>query len=137
VKHRRGHNLHCIHVATSEQDVVIKWSIDKFIVSDESFSLKFNGDILEDSLGRGGSSVISLQSNGGWYDIRRANFMPGYFGHDACGCTFINNATMNCDVPDFNSYLERDQSQEKRFPAIEIKGDESSISRVDYPQSGK
>jgi hypothetical protein len=125
VKHRRGHNLHRIHVATSEQDVVIKRSIDNFNVNEDSFSSEFNGEILEESLERGGSSIVSPQSNGGWYELRRAKFLPDGFGHDACGCTFINNAVVNCDVPYFNWYLESDQSGETRFPTIEIKGDES------------
>jgi hypothetical protein len=44
---------------------------------------------------------------------------------------------MNCDVPDFNRYLESYQSGEMGFPTIKIKGDESSVSRVDCPQGGK
>jgi hypothetical protein len=120
-----------------EQDVVVKQSINKFNVNEDSFASEFNRDILEESLERGGSSIVSPQSNGRWYELRRAKFLPYGFGHDACGCTFINNAMVNYDVMDFNWYLESDQSRETRFPTIEIKCDESSISRVDCPQSGK
>jgi hypothetical protein len=95
-KHRRGHNLHHIHVAMSKQDVVNDRSIDNFNVNEDSFAPKFNEDILEESLERGWSSVVSPQSNGGWYELRRANFLLDDFGHDACGCTFINNAAVNC-----------------------------------------
>ena len=62
--------------------------------------------------------------------------MPYDFGHDACGCTFINDAAVNSDVPNFNRYLENDQSGEMGFPTINIKGDEASINRVDFPQVG-
>jgi hypothetical protein len=47
-KHIRGYNLHSIHVATSEQDIVIKWGIYKFNVNQDGFSPKIDGDILED-----------------------------------------------------------------------------------------
>jgi hypothetical protein len=136
-KHRRGHNLHHIHVATSEQDVVVEQSVDNFNFNEDSFSPEFNGwNILEESLRRGGSFIVRPQSNGRWYELRRANFLPYSFGHDGCGCTFINNVVVNCDVLDFKWYLESDQSRETRFPTIEIKGDELSINRVECLQSG-
>jgi hypothetical protein len=47
-KHRRGYRLHSIHVAMSEQDIVIKWGFDKFDVDEDGFSPEFDGDILED-----------------------------------------------------------------------------------------
>jgi hypothetical protein len=133
VKHRRRDGLHFIHVATSKQDVVIEWSIDNFNVNEDSFSPKFNGDILEETFGRGWSSIISSQSDGRQYELRGAKFLPHGFGHDACGCTFINNVAVNCDVLNFNWYLESDQRGETWFPTIDIKGDESSISKFDFP----
>jgi hypothetical protein len=42
-------------------------------------------------------------------------FLPYYFGHDACGCTFIDDAPMNCDVLDLNWYLKGYQSGEAWF----------------------
>jgi hypothetical protein len=137
LKHRRGYCLHSVHVATSEQDIVIEWGIDNFNVNKDSLSPEFNGDILKEPFRRGWSSIISSQSDGRWYELGGAKFLPYGFGHDACGCTFINDATMNCDVPDFNRYLESYQSGETGFPTIKIKCDESSISRVDCPQGGK
>jgi hypothetical protein len=47
-KHKRGYFLHRIHVATPKKDIVIKWSIDKFNVNEDSFSPEFDVDILED-----------------------------------------------------------------------------------------
>jgi hypothetical protein len=47
-KHRRGYCLHSIHVAMSEQDIVIKWGIDNFNVDEDGFSPKFYRDILEE-----------------------------------------------------------------------------------------
>jgi hypothetical protein len=44
---------------------------------------------------------------------------------------------MNCNVPNFYWDLKSDQSGEARFSTVEIKCDESSIRRVDYPQGGK
>jgi hypothetical protein len=41
---------------------------------------------------------------------------------------------MNFDVPNINWYLESYQGEEAWFSAIDIKGDESSISWVDFPQ---
>jgi hypothetical protein len=121
----------------TKQDVVVEHSIDNFNLNEDIFSLEFNDDILEESLGRGGSFIVSPQSNGRGYEIWRAKFLPYGFGNDACGCTFINNAVVDCDVSDFDRYLESDQSGEMRFPTIKIEGDESSINRVDFPQSGK
>jgi hypothetical protein len=66
-KHRRGHNLHSIHVATSKQDVVIEQGIDNLNVNKNGFSPEFNGDILKEPFRRGWSSIISSQSDGGWY----------------------------------------------------------------------
>jgi hypothetical protein len=58
--------------------------------------------------------------------------MLGSFGHDACGFTFVNDATVNCDVPDFNRYLKRTKNGETGFSTIEIKCDELSIGKVNY-----
>jgi hypothetical protein len=66
-KHRRGHNLHRVHVATSKQDVVIERGVDNLNVNKNGFSSKFNGDILKDPFRRGWSSIIISQSDGGWY----------------------------------------------------------------------
>ena len=137
MKYRRGQSLHRIHVATPKKDVVIQQRVDKFNVNEDSFSPEFDGDILKEPFRRGWSSIISSQHNGRWYQFRGVEFFPYSFGHDACGCTFINDASMNCDVPNFNWYLERYQSGEMRFPTIQIKCDESSISWVDYPHGGK
>jgi hypothetical protein len=117
-KYRRGHNLHSVHVATFEQDVLIEHSIDNFNFNEDSLSPKLNGDILKDPFRGGWSSIIISQSDGGWYELRGAKFLPYGFGHDACGCTFINDVVMKCDVLDFNQYLESDQSGEMGFPTI-------------------
>ena len=45
-KHKRGYNLHKIHVATPKQDVIIKWGINNFNVDEDGFSPKFYRDIL-------------------------------------------------------------------------------------------
>jgi hypothetical protein len=137
LKHRRGDFLHSVHVAMTKQDIVIEWGIDNLIVNKDSFSPEFNEDILEDPFGRGWSFVISSQSDGRWYELGGAKFLPYGFGHDACGDTFINDAMMNCDVLDFNQYLESYQSRETGFPTINIKGDELCVSRVDYPKGRK
>ena len=50
-KHRRGDHLHRIHVVASEQDIVIKLSIDNFNVNEDGFAPKFYGDILEEPFG--------------------------------------------------------------------------------------
>jgi hypothetical protein len=136
VKHRSGHKLHSVHVATSKQDVVIKWSVDNFNFNEDSLSPEFNRDVLKEPFKRGWSSIISSQIDGRWYELRGAKFLPYGFGHDACGFTFINDVVMNCDVLDFNRYLESDHSVETGFPTINIKGDELSMSRVNYPQGG-
>ena len=44
-KHNICYHLHSIHVATSEQDIVIKWSVDNFNVDEDGFSPKFYRDI--------------------------------------------------------------------------------------------
>jgi hypothetical protein len=136
-KHRRGNCLHNIHVATTEQDIVIEWGIDNLNVNKNGFTPEFNGNILEEPFGRRWSSVISSKVMARWYEIGGAKFLPYGFGHDACGCTFINDASMNCDVPYFNWYLKNNESGEARFSTIDIKCDESGIDGVDYPQGRK
>jgi hypothetical protein len=136
-KHRRGNSLHSVHVATSKQDVVIKRGINNFNVDEDSFSPKFNKDILKEPFERGWSSMIRSQIDGRWYYLRGAKFLPYCFGHDACGCTFINDTSMNCDVPNFDWYLESYQSGDMGLPTIYIECDESSVSRVNYPQGRK
>jgi hypothetical protein len=44
---------------------------------------------------------------------------------------------MYCNVLNFNGDLKSDESGEVRFSAVEIKCDEFSIRRVDYPQGRK
>jgi hypothetical protein len=44
---------------------------------------------------------------------------------------------MNCNVLNFNGDFKRDESGEASLSAVEIKCDELSICRVDFPQSGK
>jgi hypothetical protein len=58
-KYRRGNCLHSIHVATTEQDIVIEWGIDNLNVNKNGFSPEFNRDILEEPFGRRWSSIIS------------------------------------------------------------------------------
>jgi hypothetical protein len=57
-KHKRRYCLHSVHVATSKQDILIKWGIDKFNVDKDGFSPKFDGDILEYPFRRGWSNII-------------------------------------------------------------------------------
>jgi hypothetical protein len=59
------------------------------------------------------------------------------FGHDACGCTFINNEAVDYDILDFNWHLKRDKSGETGFSTVDIKCDKSSIDRVNFPHRGK
>jgi hypothetical protein len=47
LKHRRGYDLHSVHVATSKQDILIKWGIDNFNGDEDVFPPKYCGDILE------------------------------------------------------------------------------------------
>jgi hypothetical protein len=102
LKHRRGYYLQIIHVAMSKKDIVIKQGVDNFNVDEDGFSPKFDGDILEDPF-RGGCSVnIGSQGDGRWYYLRGDKFLPYYFGHDACGCNFIDDTSMNCDVMNLN-----------------------------------
>ena len=59
LKDGRCHCLHSVHLATTEQDIVIEWSVDNFDVYENSLSPEFNGDVLEDPFRRGWSSIIS------------------------------------------------------------------------------
>jgi hypothetical protein len=43
----------------TEQDIIIERGIDKFDINENSLSLEFDGDILEEPFKRGWSSVIS------------------------------------------------------------------------------
>jgi hypothetical protein len=58
-KYRIGNCLHSIHVATTEQDIVIEGGINNLNVNENGFTLEFKGDILEEPFGRRWSSVIS------------------------------------------------------------------------------
>jgi hypothetical protein len=75
-KHRRGDCLHSVHVATTEQDVVIEQGINNLNVNKDGFSPKFNEDILKEPFRRGWSSIISSQSDGIWYELGGAKFLP-------------------------------------------------------------
>jgi hypothetical protein len=132
-KYGRGDCLHGIHVATTKKNIIVEWGINNINVYKDGFAPDFDGDIVEEPLGRRGLSVVSPQSNRRWYYLWRAKFLPNDFGHDACGYTFINYAAVNDDVSDFNRYLKSDKSGETGFSTVEIKCDESSISRVDCP----
>jgi hypothetical protein len=44
---------------------------------------------------------------------------------------------MDGDVPDLNWYLNSNCGGKARFAIIKVKGDDSSIGRVDCPQGGK
>jgi hypothetical protein len=57
-KHRRGHCLHSVHVATSKQDIVIEWGIDNLNVDEDGFSPEFDGDILKEPFRGGWSTII-------------------------------------------------------------------------------
>ena len=103
-----GHLLHDVHVATSKQDVEIERGVNNLNFDKDCFSPEFNEEILKDPFRRGWLSIISSQSDGGWYYHGGANIFPYIFGHDACGSTFINDAMVNYDVPSFNRYLESD-----------------------------
>jgi hypothetical protein len=58
-KDRRGNYLHRVHVATTKQDIVIKWGIDNFNVNENGVSPEFYRDILEEVFRRIWSSIIS------------------------------------------------------------------------------
>jgi hypothetical protein len=47
-KNKRGYCLHSIHVAMSEQDIVIEWGVNNFNVNQDSFSPKFYKEVLEE-----------------------------------------------------------------------------------------
>ena len=66
-KHRRGYRLHIIHVATSGQDIVIKWGVDNFDIDEDGFPPKFNWDILEEPCGVRLDTTISSHGDGRWY----------------------------------------------------------------------
>jgi hypothetical protein len=60
----------------SKQDVVIEKSVNNLNVNKNGFSPEFNRDILKEPFKRGWSSIISSQSDGGWYYLRGAKFFP-------------------------------------------------------------
>jgi hypothetical protein len=57
-KYGRGNYLHTIHVAMTEQDIVIEWGIDNFNVNENGLAPEFYGEILEEYFGRRWSFVI-------------------------------------------------------------------------------
>ena len=63
--------------------------------------------------------------------------MPYGFGHDAGGCPFIDDASMDCDVPYFDGYLNSDCGEKMWFEVIKVESDKSSICGVDYPHGGE
>jgi hypothetical protein len=46
LKDKRGHSLHCVHVTTFKQDIVIKWGTNNFNFDQDDFSPKFYREIL-------------------------------------------------------------------------------------------
>jgi hypothetical protein len=59
LKYERGNSRLSVHVATTEQDIVIKWGIDNFNVNENGLTPEFYNDILEEPFRRRWSSVIS------------------------------------------------------------------------------
>jgi hypothetical protein len=51
-KDGRGNCLHSVHVATTEQDIIIEWGIDNFDVDENSLAPEFYGDILKEPIRR-------------------------------------------------------------------------------------
>ena len=58
-KDGRGNCLHSVHVAKTEQDIVIEWGIDNFNVDENGLAPEFYRDILEEPFEGRWSSVIS------------------------------------------------------------------------------
>jgi hypothetical protein len=52
LKDERGNCLHSVHVATTKQDIIIKWGVDNFNVDENGLALEFYGDILEEPFRR-------------------------------------------------------------------------------------
>jgi hypothetical protein len=52
VKDGRGNCLHSIHVATTEEDIIIERGVDNLYVDENGFSPEFYGDILEEPFQR-------------------------------------------------------------------------------------
>jgi hypothetical protein len=71
------------------------------------------------------------------YEFGGTKILPYHFGHNACRCTFIDDTLMYYDVLYFYWYLKSDQGRKARFFAVKIKGNESGICGVNYPQGGK
>ena len=57
--------------------------------------------------------------------------------HDACGCPFIDDTSMDSDVLYLDWYLNSNGGGKTRCANVKVKGDESSIGRVDCAQSEK
>jgi len=68
--HRRGYRLHIIHVATSEQDIVIKWGVDNFNVNQDGFSPNLYREILEDPFRGRWTTIVRSQNDGIWFYLR-------------------------------------------------------------------
>jgi hypothetical protein len=51
-KDGRGNCLHSVHVAMTEQDIIIQWGIDNFSVDENGFSSELYMNILEDPFRR-------------------------------------------------------------------------------------
>jgi hypothetical protein len=58
-KDGRGNCLHSVHVATTEQDIIIEWGIDNFNVDENGLTPEFYRDVLEEPFRRRWSSIIS------------------------------------------------------------------------------
>jgi hypothetical protein len=67
MKHKRGYICHSIHVATPEQDIIIKWGINNLNFNQDGFSPKFDRDILEEPFGERWSTIISSEGDGRGY----------------------------------------------------------------------
>jgi hypothetical protein len=48
-EHRRGDDLHSIHLAKTKQDIIVEQGINNLNVNQNSFSLELDEEILEDS----------------------------------------------------------------------------------------
>jgi hypothetical protein len=66
--------------------------------------------------------------------LRGVEILPYYFGHNACACFFINDASMINDVLNHILDLETNQEGEPRFQVVQIESIEACFRRVECTQ---
>ena len=76
-KNGGSHDFHGIHVATSKNEVIIKFGVNNLNINQNSFTDYINRNIQKNSLGLYRAPIIGTKCGRGWLEGMGPKFLPG------------------------------------------------------------